>query len=110
MATLSPIARPSTGNRLMTPQEFKAKFPHRKEDINTNCLENIACPKCGWRGEVFIIATTEVEVVDNGTDTQGDVEWDEQSPCRCGFCHHRGVVQDFTVEGLDDFLSEMEDV
>ena len=93
----------------MTPQEFKAKFPDQKR-VNTNCMENVACPKCGARYKVFIVATTEVEVNDNGTDTMGGVEWDKQSPCRCGYCAHRGVVQDFTVEGLDDFLSEMEDV
>jgi DNA-directed RNA polymerase subunit RPC12/RpoP len=94
----------------MTPQEFKAKFPERKEDINTNCLEDIACPKCGNRGDFKILVSAFATVCDDGIDGTEDTEWDEQSHIMCKDCMHEGIVKDFTIKGLDDFLIEMEDV
>jgi DNA-directed RNA polymerase subunit RPC12/RpoP len=94
----------------MTPQEFIAKFLDRTEDINTNVLEDIACPNCGSRSCFKIIVSCIADVLDDGIDGTEDSDWDEQSHIDCKECQHSGIVKDFTVKGLDDFLSELKDV
>jgi hypothetical protein len=37
-------------------------------------------------------------VYDEGTDEYGDVEWEDDSYCRCHKCDHTGVVKDFQKE------------
>jgi hypothetical protein len=64
---------------------------------NTNCLQGIACPKCGC-GEGFKIAATAVfTVTDDGTECDGDVEWQDDDFIQCGACYHGGEVADFTA-------------
>jgi hypothetical protein len=66
---------------------------------NTNCLEGIACPKCGADDRFYIEATVELLVCDDGTEDEGgDHTWSDDAPCRCGECDHHGRVRDFTVE------------
>jgi hypothetical protein len=90
----------------MTPQEFNEKFPHQSE-INSNSLEDMACPECGSRGRFSIACTTTCLFDDSGSEDDGDHEYDEKSSCSCRSCGHGGTVADFTIEGLDDFLSEL---
>ncbi len=66
---------------------------------NTNCLEGIACPKCGADDAFFIKAAIEVLVHDDGTEDQGgDYIWDQDTHCRCAACDHHGRLSDFRVE------------
>lgn len=87
----------------MTPQEFRDKFPDC-EERNTNCLKDIACPECGNRSYFRIVGTSLFRVVDEGTEDNSDIEWDENSPACCGACGHDAKLGDFTVTGLDKFL------
>lgn len=66
---------------------------------NTNCLVNMACPKCGSFGGFKIHATCsgEVLVCDDGTDEiRGDIEWTGASICTCIDCGHAATVEAFT--------------
>ena len=64
---------------------------------NSNCLENIKCPACGYEYEFRIAAKTIATVTDNGIDDYGDLEWDADSYAECADCQHRGTLKDFTV-------------
>jgi hypothetical protein len=68
---------------------------------NTNCLEGMACPKCGSEGPFKIECKTYFEVYDSGTGDHEDVVWDEDSLIECMECHHDGTVFDFRM-GEDD--------
>lgn len=71
---------------------------------NTNCLENIRCPKCKQESHFKIEALIVVGVTDEGTgDTQGDYQWAHNSFTHCPECDFDGVLSDFY---LDDQLKE----
>ena len=63
---------------------------------NWNCLEGMRCPKCGCATELLIAATAWFRVTDDGTDEYHDVEWDDNSPCRCPVCEHQSTVGEFS--------------
>lgn len=66
---------------------------------NTNCLEDHECPECGSEDRFSIAAETIVTVDDEGTDDFSDVEWFDDSYCRCHECDHVGTVDDFHPGG-----------
>jgi hypothetical protein len=66
---------------------------------NSNCLEGIKCPKCGYEDTFHIVAQIQVLVTDDGTDGHdGNYEWDKQNSCACHECGHAGKVGDFRIE------------
>ena len=62
---------------------------------NTNCLAGIQCPECNALEPFNISVTTCATFYDDGTDDVGDMEFDDDSFCRCMSCHKVGVVADF---------------
>lgn len=81
------------------------KFPDMR--INSNCLEDKACPKCGNRDEFRIDLKTQANLVDDGTDANvGDHEYDDDSVCVCEKCRFTTQLSDFTFEGLDALIAE----
>lgn len=82
-------------------RKFADNFPDA--DINENCLEDIACAKCGTRDGFKIGFNGTCQVNDDGSDDVGDHEWDGVSSCVCT-CGEGGTVDDFTIKGLDDLL------
>ena len=67
---------------------------------NTNCLENVCCPKCGQEDRFVIAANVKVEVTDDGADMASPMygngfEWDEKSYCRCPECDFEGRLKNF---------------
>ncbi|MDD3575456.1 MAG: hypothetical protein PHT38_01060 [Halothiobacillus sp.] len=65
--------------------------------MNTNCLENMACPKCGSTGPYMISCECVAEVDDNGIiETRGS-EWTSDSSCTCKKCGHDAKVRDFYI-------------
>jgi hypothetical protein len=69
---------------------------------NTNCLEGVRCPQCGYEDGFYISALVELYVVHDGTEDQGgDHEWEGGSPCRCGSCGHQATVRDFCIENQE---------
>ena len=56
----------------------------------------LGCPACGQANELVIAITTLARIAPDGSDPEGDHEWDETSYCRCPDCGHHGTVADFT--------------
>ena len=75
---------------------------------NTNCLLDIACPKCGNRDNFGIVGKCEFDVEDDGSSgNESDHEWDERAHTRCKECGHEGSLATFTFDGLDEKLEEL---
>lgn len=55
----------------------------------------LSCPACGQADELCIMITTLARVTADGSEPQGDHEWDDTSYCRCPDCGHAGTVADF---------------
>ena len=62
---------------------------------NTNCLENICCPKCGQEDRFKIVALITCDVTDDGSEPVGDHEWDDHSATRCAECGFDGELKEF---------------
>lgn len=94
----------------MTAKNWIKKFPGRKPKGDSS-LEDMACPKCGWRKDFEIEITSTVTVDDEGVMNANDCDhtWDDKSPCECGNrrCFHSGKVKDFRIPGLDAALEDL---
>lgn len=67
---------------------------------NSNVLEGVACPVCGQVDRFQVMASTLVDVTDEGTDVSDDatgVEWDETSFARCVACRYEGTWATFVT-------------
>jgi hypothetical protein len=62
---------------------------------NTNCLENTKCPECDNADRLFIESKTLAVVTDDGAETFGDMEWDDDSYAECPECRHSGKLREF---------------
>jgi hypothetical protein len=64
---------------------------------NENCLKGVRCPKCGHTDDFYIVGQSTFHTLDDGTEGHTDVEWDDQSSCRCGNsnCEFVGDLADF---------------
>lgn len=80
---------------------------------NSNCLEGMACPKCGNSRKFRIVVTAWATLVDSGVVSFGDTEWDEKSRCICESCGFEGVAGQFHgsyLGGLMGFLKKDQDM
>jgi hypothetical protein len=75
---------------------------------NTNCLEGIACPKCGNDSRMYIGVYTLAEVTDDGAETFGDMEWDSDSYAKCTHCAYDGKLKAFHVEPKEEKPTQAE--
>lgn len=66
---------------------------------NINCLAGMRCPKCKSRGPFAIAATAIFTMTDEGTDSFGDIEYDDGSYCQCTECDHDGIIDEFRQDG-----------
>ena len=73
------------------------------ETQNLNDVFGLGCPACGQADELRIMITTLARVTADGSDPEGDHEWEDTSYCNCPECGHAGVVADF-----DQSVSEAE--
>ena len=67
---------------------------------NTNCLTGFRCPKCGFEDNVYLPGETIFHVFDNGTETFGNVSFQDETEgleARCGNpeCTYQGPFDDF---------------
>lgn len=62
---------------------------------NTNCLENVRCPKCGQEDRFHITALITCIVTDDGSEPMGDHNWDDESLTHCVECSFDGKLSDF---------------
>jgi hypothetical protein len=53
------------------------------------------CPNCDYLDSFDIVGTSSFRMFDDGSESHGDIDFDEDSPCYCPQCHHQGVVKDF---------------
>ncbi len=92
----------------MTPEQYIEKYKTSAEEWgpNKNCLEDIACPKCGYRDRFIIQATSSFIMQDEGTSEFGDVEYDDNNYIACDSCGQDGKVSEFKIEGLDAALNK----
>lgn len=68
---------------------------------NINCLQGIACPKCGNDEQLIIAVHCLADVTDDGAETFGDLEWDAGSYARCPACGHDGTLTEFQSTQTD---------
>jgi hypothetical protein len=57
----------------------------------------LACPNCQSDEHLQIAITAIAHLSCDGTEPEGDHEWDKDSYIRCGHCAHDGTVRDFRV-------------
>ena len=60
------------------------------------------CPKCGQGDRLMIAAVQWHDLLPDGTDNHGDVEWDDDSPAGCQWCDWRGTVAKLKVVEMKD--------
>ncbi len=65
---------------------------------NVNCLQGIACPKCGNDAIINVEVRILAAVTDDGAETFGDMEWDGSSFAECPECEHRGTLAEFRAD------------
>jgi len=73
---------------------------------NVNCLQGIACPKCGNDAIINVEVRILAAVTDDGAETFGDMEWDGSSYAECPDCEHRGTLAEFRAEAADGQATE----
>lgn len=64
---------------------------------NTNCLEGLKCPQCGNDSRLMIEGVSVFEVHDDGTESHGDVEWDDDAVTQCPECHLAAGLKRFHI-------------
>lgn len=62
---------------------------------NDNCLDGMACPKCLHAEPFSIVVQAWALVFDDGVSDVREIEWTDDSPCKCGTCEYMGKVRDF---------------
>ena len=65
---------------------------------NTNCLEGLACPKCGQDDYIRVEGTAVFILTDDGTEGHAGVRWDDDSwaNCHVDACNFTGTMKDFS--------------
>jgi len=72
------------------------------EKTNNNCLQGIACPKCGSEGPFDISVTCTMTVYDSGSCDNQNEEWTDESCCTCRDCGNAETVKEFKFK-LGDY-------
>ena len=63
--------------------------------MNTNVLQGVACPKCGYETQFLIETITMALMTDDGTEETYDTQWNDDSYCECKKCNHSAAVKEF---------------
>ena len=72
--------------------------PVCKTEIKQTADETgLKCPQCGNETRLRIEGTSVFEVVDDGTESHGSVEWDDNSVTQCPECHLAAGLAHFRV-------------
>jgi hypothetical protein len=88
--------------------DLLAKFPSLVHEDNNfgedSHQHDLCCPECGDRDAISIEGKSWFEIYHDGTGEHEDIEWDNDSGCKCRSCDHVAKLRDFTFEGLDDAI------
>lgn len=77
---------------------MSATFVHTSApSSNSNCLEGVRCPKCGWEDSFEIDALTTATMRDEGSDNYG-TEYDHTTRAACNACGLRDYLAAFYIE------------
>lgn len=59
---------------------------------NTNCLQDIKCPKCGNESKFTVVVEVKAALTDDGVlvDEFSDCHYDGYSHAECAACNHSG--------------------
>jgi hypothetical protein len=63
--------------------------------MNCENLKGMRCPECKSEGPFSIVSSCVAVWNDDGTDDIHDVEFDDESPCRCMNCDYCSTVGGF---------------
>ncbi len=63
--------------------------------MNTNCLEGFECYNCGQIDSLKISVSVWATLTDEGSETDGNHYWDDESGAYCPDCTAAGKVKDF---------------
>lgn len=74
----------------------------RYDSQNHNCLEGVRCPRCRNNAEFEIVVRTSATLTDDGTETFGDTEYDDDSLTTCVNCKFTDDFRVFKEENHDD--------
>ena len=69
--------------------------PKQSSPNNLRDAFELGCPACGQTDQLQIVITALARLTPEGSDPEGDHEWDDGSYCRCPECDHDGIVEDF---------------
>ena len=69
---------------------------------NTNCLQGIACPKCGQNARMIIEVRSLAVVTDEGAETFGDMDWDDDNYAECPECGFPDTLAAFRCHSHQD--------
>ncbi len=79
------------------------------ESKNSNCLDGIRCPSCGYEDNFYIdvVIETTVYMSDDGHDTDEPMHtmWGDNSRIVCGACAREGQAREFRIVGESDSVA-----
>lgn len=58
----------------------------------------LACPSCGSDEGIKLEVSVMAHLSEDGTEPDGDHEWDDNSFCFCRMCQFDGKVSEFDVD------------
>lgn len=58
----------------------------------------LCCPECGSDKNLVVQVKSWAQLTPDGTEVDGDQEWDKNSHCACDACNWRGTVYDAEVD------------
>jgi len=68
-----------------------------KTVANLRTEYDLGCPRCAQAETLSIVVTCTAILSIDGTDVQGDHDWDDTSSCFCDECGHNGTVGEFRI-------------
>jgi hypothetical protein len=95
----------ATSRHFWRPEGKDAPSPTLAGMTNTNCLEDIRCPKCHQEDRFFIMGCALFDVTDDGSEAVGDHEWDDESRASCPECGHTGRLKHFYAHPDSDDIN-----
>jgi hypothetical protein len=66
---------------------------------NVNCLEGMKCPECGSYEPFVLSVFAYTTMWDKGSESTTELEWDNDSYCKCVKCGHSNTVRNFDDSG-----------
>lgn len=97
----------------MTPAEAAAHWGLSAANVNEGHAKDLVCPACGSRDEFHVGAKGVVVLRNTGEVAEFyavEVSETNDDYCKCAACEHDGVLSEFRVPGLDDYIRERSDV